>query len=429
MIMRNILSILAVSIFVLLTACTNEEKDIFPDSATNRLHKAVAESQDVLRSSEKGWVMDYFTNNESDGFTLLCKFDSSGLATAACAHYLTGYRYAEESGLYDIIEDNGPVLTFNSYNDVIHLFSDPAISNQYPMGTGLGGDYEFKVMELGSDLIILEGKKRKVKILLTRYTEDITWKEYLTEINKLDLEMFSKASPSLNMDINGTSFKFKQGYTHIFQISPEETTNNSSVAAPFIITRTGLRFSNPVVLDGQSFQSFRFSDDKSELICIENPELKITGPNVNEFLDESRVLWNVDKNAMSSDFVEKYTKLEAALKKELKGSKVQMGIRSRGNNTLALYMSISVGSTGSKFEANVYMDSKLSENDKLTLSHTGNLDNNAAALYSKIEELRDFVAYFSGNIQLSPNNNFNPTTMKMEWIEHSENSWIEITFN
>ena len=48
------------------------------------------------------------------------------------------------------------MLTFDSYNPLIHMFSGPLGLNM-----NLGGDYEFIIMSATPDKVILQGKKYK----------------------------------------------------------------------------------------------------------------------------------------------------------------------------------------------------------------------------------------------------------------------------
>ena len=141
------------------TSCKNEEEDIFGESSALRLNHAVATYDDLLTSAENGWVMEYFANEEEQGYPMLVKFDKSGAVTfAAKNHYSSNDVYATEESLYEVIADNGPVLSFNSYNTLFHIFADPADIPDTPIeesdetGVGHEGDYEFVIYEGDADL-------------------------------------------------------------------------------------------------------------------------------------------------------------------------------------------------------------------------------------------------------------------------------------
>ena len=56
---------------------------------------------------------------------------------------------------YDVVKDQGVVLTFPIYNGVIHELAGS--SQGYP--EGLQGDYEFAILEANANFIRLRGKK------------------------------------------------------------------------------------------------------------------------------------------------------------------------------------------------------------------------------------------------------------------------------
>ena len=52
---------------------------------------------------------------------------------------------------YDIISDMGPVLTFNTYNAILHYFTEPKGSSDVD---GMAGDYEFVFMDVKPEMCI-----------------------------------------------------------------------------------------------------------------------------------------------------------------------------------------------------------------------------------------------------------------------------------
>ena len=157
--MKKVFSIILCGVAVAgFTSCGNEEEDIFDESSALRTNHAVATYSELLTSAENGWVMEYFANEEEPGYPMLMKFDKSGAVTiAAKNHYSNNDVYSTEESLYEVIADYGPVLTFNSYNTLFHIFSTPDDIPDTPIEesdeTGLGheGDYEFVIYEADAD--------------------------------------------------------------------------------------------------------------------------------------------------------------------------------------------------------------------------------------------------------------------------------------
>lgn len=163
-----------------LQSCLHDDNEIFDEPAAERLEKAASEAKAVLESAGSGWAMQYYLGEEYDGggCTYLVKFKDGkadvSLDVAGDASLVT-------HSSYDVIKDQGPVLTFNTYNELMHLFANP-----YSDGTTDGGDFEFVIMDVTDSLIELKGRKTGNKMKLIRLPEQTDWEDYLNAI--LDFE-------------------------------------------------------------------------------------------------------------------------------------------------------------------------------------------------------------------------------------------------
>ncbi|HET7732931.1 MAG TPA: DUF4302 domain-containing protein, partial [Paludibacter sp.] len=199
--MQKINYIVLCLIVLLLGSCAKNEADVFSASPAERMNQALKDDFAALISAPNGWAMEYFATPTSPGYTLLVKFDASGKATFAAKSELTKNKaYETDSCLFEMIGDNGPVLTFNTYNTVLHRFSNP----ENPDGYGLEGDYEFVVISKSTDQITLKGKKMGTIILLNKIPDDIAWEQYVGELSAMDTLLFVNNSNVLKMKI-GTS--------------------------------------------------------------------------------------------------------------------------------------------------------------------------------------------------------------------------------
>jgi len=426
--MKNNIYILLCTVFILLmTGCVGEEDDIFPSSSIERINAFKKEGNSILTNSQKGWVMEYFADSESDGFTLLLKFDAPDRVTAACQNYLTNHKYAERSSLYDIIADDGPVLTFNTYNDVIHLFSDPNLGSYYPLGIGLGGDYEFKIKKQGVDSIHLKGRKRETSILLSKFPDGMTWENYFKELDDLDFYLFSKAGPALTLNTGVKKYIVTGGYDHIFKIVPEdESESENIVLAPFIVTRTGVKFSSTIDLDGVQFKIMNLSEDKSALVSADNKDIRIMGPDLNYYFYNSKVLWLMDDSQMSAKLQERFKRFVESCKSTYKATQVVVGLkRPVKDGVLSLNTTLTVGRN--KIIGNNNLEIITKDNGKISLEYKGDADANGLAFYNNVDGLKDLINMISGELLLSSENTFNPTTIKFQHIQ-STDIWFSVSY-
>lgn len=128
------------------SSCQKVDEEAFDKSATERLDSMIEEVRSVLTGEENGWVMKYYIGADQmgGGYTYTIRFTSTDAEI--------GFEYAESifnyeqdatlKSLYKIGNDNGPVLSFDTYNDFIHYFSTPSTAHYQ----ALGGDFEFEII-------------------------------------------------------------------------------------------------------------------------------------------------------------------------------------------------------------------------------------------------------------------------------------------
>ena len=153
--MKKILTLTFILVSALTyTSCTNEEDLIFDKSAAERLNEASDLYSSRLMASPNGWAMQLYPTNDPEypygnGYLLLCRFNGDHSVNVSMDNVFSDNKYKEATSLWEVITDNGPVLSFNSHNDCLHAFSDPEDlpftgTDDDPndeTGTGAGGDY------------------------------------------------------------------------------------------------------------------------------------------------------------------------------------------------------------------------------------------------------------------------------------------------
>ena len=144
-----------------LPSCLKDDKANFSGSPAARLDEAVKVNKQILESAPNGWSLGYYAgrNYSGPGFTLTLKFKDGK------AYIMGDNKDATTVGVseYDVVKDQGVVLTFPTYNSVIHELA--GASQGYP--EGLQGDYEFAILEANANFIRLRGKKWKNEMILT----------------------------------------------------------------------------------------------------------------------------------------------------------------------------------------------------------------------------------------------------------------------
>lgn len=406
---------------LLLSGCKKEESDIFGASAAERMNKAILDNLDLLTSAENGWVMDYFANNQSAGYILLVKFNKNGSATIASKSELTKNKeYEQDSSLYEIIGDNGPVLTFNTFNNVLHRFSNPID----PEGYGLEGDYEFVIMKSENDRIILKGKKHSATVILTKLSKNVLWTKYIQEINDFDSMIFSKNAPKLSLTIGKSIYTFSNGLSHIFSVLKEGPAA-SAITIPFIVNSKGIRFYETQEIDGVKFQEFILNDDRSALVSAENPDYKISGPtDLGGYFTSNVINWEFTSNKLSVDIATQYNAIVQSCIDKYNAQDVKLAIKyNLIRKTFVLSLSFSEGTA--KREGNIDLTITTNAKNSLLIVNKGTGDTNGVLYKTDIVAFGQLANAISSGFSLSTLALINPQNIKLTKKTDS-NTWFEL---
>lgn len=169
-------------------ACSRDEESLFDKPAAIRAQEAIENAFDVLTSQEAGWEMAYFPNLEADakGYNMVLKFNKNGnvSVTAKNAATTNNKIMTDTASTWAVKSDYGPILTFDTYNDVFHSFSDPKDD-----GAGFLGDYEFLILKATPELVILKGKKHSAYTIM-RPMKNTDLPAYFAACEKMQTNLF-----------------------------------------------------------------------------------------------------------------------------------------------------------------------------------------------------------------------------------------------
>lgn len=310
---------------VAFSSCDNEEDDIFDASAAERLEQYKVQYSDILTSNGGKWLMEYFANTGEQGYAFVMTFNADGsVRIAGNNKWIGGYK--SEVSLWEMISDNGPVLTFNSYNTVFHTFSTPENivggptsdidgSDIDETGTGHAGDYEFMMMgatDESGNTVRLKGKKRGYTILMHRLAADTDDEALLAEYAAAPTKMFhEKIFPLYMTDGTGERFVVTQS-DGIFTFYPEAGDPvTQTVSYNALISPDGIRFMNTIEIpraNGGVFtvQTFKL-DDKQQLVSTDaSSRAEINAGNVTDIFARKSFKWrfSIDEEQLGGKFSE-----------------------------------------------------------------------------------------------------------------------------
>lgn len=296
---------------VTMVSCKNETEEIFDQDAITRLENAKDNYINILTDQGGKWQMEYYANGDEPGYIYLMTFRDDGSVTISGENIWIGKVqgesrdipvYGSQTSLWDVITDNGPVLTFNSFNKFFHLFADPedipSMSDEDTDETGYGheGDYEFDLMKYSGDTLYISGKKYGIDMIMTRVNADIDDHVYMDEVIAMADSFFNAKIPQVYMNLpNGTRWIIKNGASSILKMFREGDDEISTAETHnVIITHDGLSFMNPLTFDGYTVQHFIRQADGS-LLCRNDNETTITADDLNVVLGTfGSLVWNVD---------------------------------------------------------------------------------------------------------------------------------------
>ena len=247
--MKKILYLLLLLPFFSLQSCVEDEKDIFDASAAERIAAAMKEYRATLAAAENGWLLAYYPekNHSIGGYNMMAKFTADGYVTlsseVATRNYAAGDTVTSQ---YEIISDMGPVLTFNTYNELLHYFTEPNGSSDVD---GMAGDYEFVFMDVTPSKIILKGKKYENRLVLTRLDEPVDPKAYYTSIAAMEE---NASFGNYYFRVNGDSVSMAVLSDRVLNIAYEQYSQTGEVvvqeeALAFTFTPTGIKLYEPFV--------------------------------------------------------------------------------------------------------------------------------------------------------------------------------------
>lgn len=257
--LRNIFSIVAMMVLpsLTLTSCLSDEEDLFSQDSSNRLNEYLNETKAVLRSAPNGWVMDYYVGDDQiyGGYSYIVKFDSlTCTAMSEVTDTLVSTSY------YKMSTDDGPVLTFDTYNEVLHQLATPgSTTGSYE---GMHADFEFIVMSATPEEVVLKGKK--TGSIMTMRPLQVPAKEYLDSVNNVVENLIvSTAEGQLgNTDVTAT--------IDLNDRSLELAAAGDTLNTAFVYTDKGIRLYHGFDVDGKTISQFDYDSQTNQLRCTDN---------------------------------------------------------------------------------------------------------------------------------------------------------------
>jgi len=242
---RKIIAALAALAVV---GCSPDTERVFGDSPILREQQAATAYAAILEQPEQGWAVDYYPGElEYGGIAYTATF-TDGRVTLACEQTVNntqvdGRRYAAAepvSSHYSIVNGRGVMLSFDTYNALLHYWSQPSGTDY----DGYAGDYEFTFVSASADSVVMRGVKHGN--LLRMYPLSEPAADYLQQVADMRGVLGSDVRKRLVAD--GTTVHVTAMENHI-----EFTDADGQPGSmPYVYTADGLRFYSPLTFNGVS---------------------------------------------------------------------------------------------------------------------------------------------------------------------------------
>lgn len=434
---------------LLSTSCVKEEEDLFDKTAAERLNEMKSLYSSRLEAQPAGWAMQYYPTDQAEvpfgnGYLILCDFNADHSVKIGMRNSFTGNTYKEETSVWEIITDNGPVLSFNSYNSLFHIFSSPedvaVTQDDDETGTGIGGDYEFVVVDAPEDAsyMMLKGKKRGTYNLLTPLEEGTDFETYLGDVATFTSTWFPTDAPNrLFLKNKDKAYGFDEAHTTIPLIYPDGSDPISTGEHyHFLITKRYddyyLRFREKISVgeDEPEVQDFRYDRELDRFVSVENSEVYITGEDPATFFYNQAVStshrWQWDaRSEMSDKFKTYYTNVV--------NNFTSIGYRlnnmvlrqlSDGNFILRVSYRPEKGNAEIDFKYNIALNDGV-----VSLQYVGPKDEERVKmLLADLPELVNFLNLLGQNLVISPaTTGFNQRYLKVAFQNDPE-AWFVTRF-
>lgn len=415
---------------MLLDSCVRfEEENIFDESAALRLEHSGTDLQDILTSQPNGWVMQYYCGTgvaQFEGFNLFAKFDANGKVLMASNHRMLRdgrkNQYTEHASLYELISEDGLVLAFNTWNNILTPFVDPVAFYNAPDalvkdGEGMEGDHNFVVTSYTKDEVVLRGERHGAEVRLVACDRD--WQQYIADADAMKNKITNTLISSYYV-ANATDTLYITGLRNGRMRYCErvyDPLHIDSLACVFTPKGFSLEHEQTLGTDEATQTKFRelvLSDDNTCLVSTDGQTKVI--PCWDNYLIERTSIWTLDEAKFSAEQKSIFEDMNAQIQSfnaALSLDSLGLGTSTGGTRGLILfYHGVSKGKTNN-YNAGLGMDMNKAGYGKIAIECPADskIDKNMTN-FSKTTleaETRRFASTLTGTFEMTPNNYFKPT--------------------
>lgn len=383
--MKNVKILLGIAILGLMTSCLKDQEDTFDKPSAQRAEESIAANYKILAGAEHGWLMQYYPSpyRTYGGYNVFMKFTADGKVTVASD--IDDAEATAESN-YKITQSAGVVLSFDTYNEIFHLFSTPDAPLGGETGTGWEGDYDFEFISASPEKIVLKGKKTGNYATMVPFKDD-NWADYINKVAVIEQDM---AFPMYSMKIDTTTVDIVKSY-RCFSMTYPTATTDTTISVPYVVTDGGLQFYEPVTIAGKQISGFKHATDTWDFACADDANIILNG-----------IVPPLNETFVSSDWYMAYSAAgeyaQAALKR------MEAGSATEGETIVLLAFTNEDGYPSLYFQSGNYRgwfcySYKFTGDDTITMYYNGTNDGGNAPYYLRYCDYTPIVSVFGFDAQ------------------------------
>ena len=259
---KNIVFAIVLSLFAL--SCTRFEDPVFSESASTRMESFLDNAQEVLLGAKEGWYMEYYPDfagetMTSGGTIYTLKFDAKQV-TVLHESQTTSAGKTNVSG-YKLTQDDGPVLSVDTYNEPFHYYCT-ASSSYYQ---AQGGDFEFDIVSATPEKVVLRGKRNHN--ICTMYPLQEPAESFIKKIQDM-VDRFSIGMVETTITGGAVEMEIDLNDRYVY-LGRKDAADDEISGVPFVFTPNGLKLYEPVYFQGATFTEFTYVSDSNRLVSNE----------------------------------------------------------------------------------------------------------------------------------------------------------------
>ena len=236
-----------------LQSCLKDQEDVFDSPYSKRVSDFLQQAQDTLVKAPYGWALDYYpeSNQSYGGVAYTIRFTRDN----AIVRYENNPDDGEVKSRYSMKDDSGPVLSFDTYNDFLHVYATPK-DGEY---RGKEGDFEFIIDSIGSGCVKLHGKKSENTMYLRKLTADAA--EYMEKVTEVSADfIFSE----MKVTVGGKPYSIVITDLDNRQLALYDGNTLVGTSA-YAFTDHGIRLYLPVTVNGVRLYDFTYDSATAKL--------------------------------------------------------------------------------------------------------------------------------------------------------------------